>query len=337
MKQVIIGIHGLGNKPPKYLLKKWWKDAILEGFSHQNIKTILPEFELVYWADLLYDKPLDKWEKNTDSPYFLDEPYEKAKGKFVPEDHSLRIRVIDFISRQLNKIFLNDDRTLNYGYLSDRILKRYFHDLDVYYFEEHKDEFDTTYKARKLIRKRMVDTLFKYKDYEILIVAHSMGSIVTFDVLSFVMPEAKINTLITIGSPLGLPVVVSKIASEHKKIFHDNHLLITPHSINKRWINMADILDRVALNYKLSDDFTPNTNGILPIDYLVNNNYKINGERNPHKSFGYLRTPEFTRILHEFISERKLTNAEKLLKKLNAIFNKVLEEYSLIKDKFNLN
>ena len=68
MKQVIIGIHGLGNKPPKYLLKKWWKDSIKEGFNKNGFKNELPEFELVYWADILNQKPLNNWEK--DNPLF---------------------------------------------------------------------------------------------------------------------------------------------------------------------------------------------------------------------------------------------------------------------------
>ena len=33
MAKVIIGIHGLGNKPPKDILEKWWKLSIEEGFK----------------------------------------------------------------------------------------------------------------------------------------------------------------------------------------------------------------------------------------------------------------------------------------------------------------
>jgi len=31
MAKVIIGIHGLANKPEKEALKQWWHDAIVEG------------------------------------------------------------------------------------------------------------------------------------------------------------------------------------------------------------------------------------------------------------------------------------------------------------------
>jgi len=133
MKKVIIGVHGLGNKPPKYLLKKWWKDAIKEGFNKKGLHNQLPEFELVYWADILYEKPLNKWEKDPDSPYYLNEPYKKSSKNLIIEDHSYHQDLIDFISAQLNKIFLNEDNTLNYGFISDFVLHNFFKDLEIYY------------------------------------------------------------------------------------------------------------------------------------------------------------------------------------------------------------
>ena len=153
------------------------------------------EFEMVYWADILHDKPLDNFEKDTESPYYLDEPYKVAPKNFINEDHSLRMKVIDFITDQLNKIFLNDDKTLNYSFITDYIPEKYFNDLEVYYLEECKDKFDVTCKAKDLIRKRIVETISKFKDYEIMLIAHSMGSIISFDVLNFLIPNTKINTV----------------------------------------------------------------------------------------------------------------------------------------------
>jgi hypothetical protein len=56
---------------------------------------------------------------------------------------------------------------------------------------------------------------------------------------------------------------------------------------------------------------------------LVNNNYEINGEINHHKSFGYLRTPEFSKILNDFIVDRKLNVAQKILKTVHSIVEKI--------------
>ena len=126
MKKVIIGIHGLGNKPPKDLLQKWWKNAIEEGLALSGINKNIPEFELVYWSDILHDKPLDPEEKDKRSPNFLDEPYTKAPKNFVAEKHAFLQKVVDFLTEELNKIFLNEDKTLNYSFITDALLRRYF-------------------------------------------------------------------------------------------------------------------------------------------------------------------------------------------------------------------
>lgn len=337
MKKVIIGIHGLGNKPPKYLLEKWWKDSIKEGFNKNGFKNELVDFELVYWADILYEKPLDKWEKDERSPYFLDEPYKKSPKNFELEDNSFKQDIIDFISSQLNKLFLNADKTLNYGFITDFILEKFFKDLNTYYIEECKDEYDQTCKAKYLIRKRIIEILNKYEGYEILIIAHSMGSIVAFDVLTFLLPESNIHTLVTIGSPLGLPVVVSKIATEHKKHPNGHKYMATPPGVTNNWFNLADINDKVALNYKLNDDFSPNEKGVSPFDFLVVNDYAINKQKNPHKSFGYLRTPEMSKILDEFINTKKKNFANRVADKLEQFVEDIKVQAEFVKDRLNIN
>jgi hypothetical protein len=335
MDKVIIGIHGLGNKPPKNLLQKWWKDAMLEGLSLTGVNKKLPSFEIVYWADIVYKNPLNKWTRNKNDPYYLDEPYKKAPNTFVVEDHSLRRRVIDFLTKQMNRLFLNKDKTMKYSFLADAIIKRYFKDLEVYYMKEYKNNVSS--KAQNLIRERVVQTIKKYDNHEIMIIAHSMGSIIIFDVLNFLIPEIKINTLVTMGSPLGLPIVIHKIATEQKKRFNGKSILATPPGITTNWFNFADIMDHVALNYKLADDFSKNERGILPTDFLVNNNYEINGVKNPHKSFGYLRAPEFSKILSNFIEEEKHKIGQKVLGKVKDVIEKVKEHRQKMKDKSIIN
>ena len=56
---VIIGIHGLANKPPVDEKTRWWSAAIAEGLDrNQGLAGAKFAFEFVYWADLRYDAPL---------------------------------------------------------------------------------------------------------------------------------------------------------------------------------------------------------------------------------------------------------------------------------------
>ena len=47
-RTLIIGIHGLLNKPPHDVLEDWWKQALDEGLNRNLEKSLEYEFELVY-------------------------------------------------------------------------------------------------------------------------------------------------------------------------------------------------------------------------------------------------------------------------------------------------
>ncbi len=321
MGNVIIGVHGLGNKPASLLLERWWKLALTEGLRTFGYNSVLPQFRIAYWADILHEKCQDPDEKNPDSPYFLDEKYVEAPEYFPVENFSTRKKVMDFLGKQMNRIFLNEDLSLNYSFISDTIINRYFKDLEIYYTGNIRDKYNQIKRAYELIRNRLHKLLKEHKDDNIMLIGHSMGSIIAFDVMTFLAPDIKINTFITMGAPLGLPVVISKIAAEQRQRGIIQNKLCTPPAVIKNWFNFSDILDKIALNYKLSDNYSENQSGVKPVDIHVINNYEIDGIRNPHKSFGYLRTPEFSKILNEFIVAEKLSIKQKVSRRINIITN----------------
>ena len=80
LSKIIIGIHGLGNKPPKKLLEKWWKESIREGLGAFGYKKYFFKFKLVYWAHILHPDPLNPQLEDKDDPTFLHEPYVPAEN-----------------------------------------------------------------------------------------------------------------------------------------------------------------------------------------------------------------------------------------------------------------
>ena len=301
MEKVIIAIHGLRNKPPKELLEKWAKMAIEEGLMNVGSKIQLPKFELVYWADILYDKPLSPYEEDEKSPYFLDEAYKPNFEKAERKSHIIRIKVLKLIKKILYKIFLTKKYKLRFPSLSKKFLHTNFRDLEVYFAENCDKISNNDCESREQINKRLIDILKKHHNNQVFLVAHSMGSIIAFDVLSFIARETIINTFVTIGSPLGAPFVVSRIAKLSKNNNEGYIKLQTPEAVYKNWYNFSDVRDNIAIDYELADDFTENSKGVRVIDKLVTNTYKMDKVSNPHKSFGYLRTPEFIKCLTEFI------------------------------------
>ena len=131
-----------------------------------------------------------------------------------------------------------------------------------------------------------------------MLIAHSMGSIIAYDVLRDLGrsdPEFTVEQFVTIGSPLGLEPVKARahiegIASE------------VPRVVSEKWVNYADPADVVAVETNLRGDFGPNGRGVQVEDHLVSTDYMaLDRERKPHKSYGYLRTPELSEQIREFL------------------------------------
>ncbi len=303
MAKVIIVIHGLRNKPPKNILLKWVKQSIQEGLNYYNEKVKLPKIELAYWADVLNEKPLSVDETDKKSPYYIDE-------KFVPNQKIKKYKEIIFrrfivntLKKVIHTIFLKKDFSLRLKKVSDKFISNNFSDLEVY-FSENCEINSLACKQRDDINNRLITLLEKYKNDEIFLIAHSMGSIIAFDTLSFIHSSTNINTFVTMGSPLGAPFVLSRIARLCKSNIQNHIKLKTPESVLKNWFNFADIRDNIAIDYKLHEEFSENSKGVKVKDFLVRNTYKYKGKANHHKSFGYLRAPEFIKILIDFINEK---------------------------------
>ena len=82
MAKVIIGIHGLANKPPKAKLTQWWKKSIVEGLKkNKHMADPRFTFRMVYWAKLLYkNQQHDDPAFSFDSLY-NDQPYIEAQPR----------------------------------------------------------------------------------------------------------------------------------------------------------------------------------------------------------------------------------------------------------------
>lgn len=302
MSKIIIGIHGLGNKPPKKLLKKWWKKSIREGLHAVGHPRFFFKFELVYWANFLHSTARDPNINDKKDPAFLKEPYVPGVSNQKKRPSRLRKKFLDYLERQIDKIFLKKDLSIYFASVSDLIMRRFFKDLDAYYSQACIDVQGSDCLIKDVIRDQLAQVIRKHKKKTILLIGHSMGSIIAYDVLTQKVPELKIDTFVTLGSPLGLPIIMSKIASEQKQRLIKKAKLGTPENVTSNWYNFSDLSDRVALNYNLKDDYEANLKRVGVIDKIVYNNYVYNGRRNPHKIYGYLRAPEFSQVIHEFLN-----------------------------------
>lgn len=297
--KVIVGIHGLDNKPERSTLNQWWLKAMNEGLGRIRSKVEVSNFELVYWADITYPTPLDM-----EDPYFLDDVYTRAPD--TVSYSGTELIATSLLSKGLQRVWhwvrgsKFSNRTFEW---LDPLVRRYFQEVDIYLFNS-----DPAKRSR--IRNRLMEVLWRFRRDEILLIGHSMGSVIAYDVLLSEEEKFPIHTLVTLGSPLGFPYIAEKIAQAHQINVSIPIRLPTPSSILDQWHNFYDATDVIALQHKLADIYMPNSRGIAPIDRQVVNDYVNRGQRNPHNVFGYLRAKEFSQLLDTFLTRPSLTETK---------------------------
>ena len=313
MGKVIIGIHGLRNKPEPKLLETWWKEAIQEGLVAQKSGISDITFRLVYWADLLYKTPLHEDTNYSHDERYNQQPYQSlaVQGQ-DPKPPEYKDSVADRIKQQVGNTldkgldFLSQE--LGVTKVSDAVLTELFSEMSFYYSHFEKNDskkkmvVDNGEEKTLLrgVRDRLKSALLAHQGEEILLAAHSMGTLISYDTLREL--EAEQSTLnighyITFGAPLGLYFVKARIDAEWGGIQ-------TPENVKKRWSNYSDKKDKVAaLDPHLADDYQPNSQGIRVKDDLIANTYinPTTKEINRHSEWGYLRTPEMARQFKEFL------------------------------------
>ena len=100
MSKIIIGIHGLGNKPPFAVMEQWWLQSILDGFQAVHYPSSWLKFELVYWANFIHNQPLDPTEADTNSPLYLEDPYSQTGIIQRGQREPLQKKIKDYLEKQ---------------------------------------------------------------------------------------------------------------------------------------------------------------------------------------------------------------------------------------------
>jgi len=144
---------------------------------------------------------------------------------------------------------------------------------------------------RRTMERRLLDQLARAGG-PVVIVAHSQGSMIAYDVLRRLRgARLEVPLLVTLGSPLGLAEVQRALCR-----FARTRRLRVPPCVG-RWINVADRLDVVAADPRLSDEFDPR--GI--IRDIVRSGLNPHAPLRPHSATGYLQVPEVRRAVRQAV------------------------------------
>lgn len=138
---------------------------------------------------------------------------------------------------------------------------------------------------------------------KILLVGHSLGSVIAYDALwelSHVEKiENKVDIFLTLGSPLGMNYVQKRIKGSGYK-----GRMRYPANIN-RWINISSEGDITALDRVFADDFADMID-LKMVEAIedhcqgIYNFFRNEEGLNPHRSYGYLVNPAVGKVIADW-------------------------------------
>jgi len=265
-------IHGIANKPAKETLLKNWNAELEVGGLNLAAKGITSS--MVYWADVVYEKPLGtstNFESvgealGTDT---VDEdlnwvnelpPEQRAFTNSLIEKLELTKTPPDGDNEATPAIPLTEDDDYNFEaiplpwFIKRRVMKRLLKDAHHYLFNQtFSPRPQETYEVRTELRNRFINQLKADKEKcsgPHIVVGHSMGTVISYDCLKNVEGCPSIDGYMTVGSPLGISEVFDNFdpAYNYKNAFPSENIL-------GEWVNVYDRLDPVAFDAQLSNDY----------------------------------------------------------------------------------
>lgn len=129
--------------------------------------------------------------------------------------------------------------------------------MEAYYFlfdKEFTRADGVRFAVRRELRTRLLASLRRAAEEaeKVIIVAHSMGTMVAYDVLRNCPECSFVDTMITVGSPLGIREVQQELLA------NDARSIDFPAQKLGRWINVYDPVDPICgADPRFANDFQP--------------------------------------------------------------------------------
>ena len=305
-------IHGISNKPPAEDLLRIVRHAMATSGEPLPLGDYGVTSSLVYWADLLYERPevdLTAYEgTREDTPEAID-----GGGEALPVV-AQSAEEAAFLEGLRGKMTALSDSELEAGeappvpaqpqgtlervplpwFIKKRFLNAFLRDVHHYLFDvEYAPRGGVPVPIQQTIRQRFVEALDAPRlTRPHIVIAHSMGTVIAYDCLKRVPQCPPVDGLITLGSPLGLDEIQDKLQPEWTRA--DGY---PQEKLADGWANFFDRLDPVCgFDPELANDFRRERTAAVQ-DVAVQNDGAWR-----HSLTKYLRQAEFCgtlkRMLH---------------------------------------
>lgn len=289
--RTVVYIHGIANKPPASVLKCQWDHAVF-GFD------LAERSRLAYWVNREYYPDPERGSCSSGDVTALEaaptgvglsiqqhmaavslaEETAAVAGRMAEEPEleaiagrmmaALDAAPVDGVRRGPQAKILPLPRAVR-EWITRQLVRAFLRDVRDFFYDEAKRE-----AMAESLRERL-----RVGGGPFVVVAHSQGTMIAYDVLSRLDPkEFQVPLFVTIGSPLG----VQEVQDQIRRI---TGRLEVPGCVGI-WLNVADPTDPVATDGSLSGEY--GAPGMVN-DRRIHN---LDAPRHPHSGSGYLGHPE---------------------------------------------
>lgn len=275
----VVFLHGLAKKPPKDKLLEIWNWGISRGnpmpsvFAPPNVGIDLPAegfpVGLCYYADVFYGEDYESdlkayYEAAMDGDQNLEiaaevrvagtppapiQPANEREERFLAAfEAKLRAQpaLTDTAAGGSLEGGLSGLEIASWlpGPVKEAIIKKAAMEAYYYLFDKEytRSGDGARFRVRATLRQRLLDALALAagKADKTILVSHSMGTMIAYDVLRNCPQCPPVDTLITLGSPLGVEEVQDELKAPGASTVD------FPAATLARWINVYDPLDPVC-------------------------------------------------------------------------------------------
>ena len=278
---LILYVPGLKAKPPPGIHRMELLQCLLEGIRRTDPETATQirdrdhAFDLVGWNFDFYAEYRDIELDRAGITGVLQQQEASAEDK--AQARTLKRHMVRWLYRAADRLpFLIPQ-------VADENLQLHLRDLRRYLNNDN----EIAEATRRLLKMPL--RAASQNQRPVLLIGHSMGSVIVYDTLWQLSHESgddvRIELLLTLGSPLGMHYLQRRLKGcreTGRKRFPDN---IT------RWVNIAAVGELTAIDMRLQNDYADMIElGLVEDieDRVTYNYFHQDGDLNVHAEYGYL-------------------------------------------------
>jgi hypothetical protein len=265
-------VHGIANKPDWETLLGQWRVALYDD-DGLDLDALGVTTSMVYWADMLYAEPAPDEAAREATTIELEQSVAPADADLswlvrAPSDEQAFVQQLAR-SVGLEAVAPTPTESIDPvrpgsaleavplpGPLKRRLMRVFLRDVHHYLWNvEYSPRPGESYRIRTDARARMLASLQEGDERPAphVVVAHSLGTVIAYDVLASLDQAPQVDALLTVGSPLGISEVEERLTPPWTR---ENGWPAAGLG-DGVWWNFYDLLDPVCggLDARIGEDF----------------------------------------------------------------------------------